>query len=1137
MYHPEAAARENIDRQLLAVGWLIQDKKDLNLSASRGVAVREMQSMGGPADYILFVDGKALGVVEAKKAGTTLSGVAEQSARYSAAKNGSPSAGPIPCPSPTNPPASKPTSATSATPTPAPAPSSPSTPPSTCSNSSSNAARQLPSAPASANSPRSNTVTAPRDCQIDAITSLEKSLAANRPRALIQMATGSGKTFTAVTQAYRLIKHAGAKRILFLVDRGNLGRQTVNEFQQFITPDDGRKFTDLYNVQMLGPGGIDPVCKVTVSTIQRLYSQLSGNDSFDDEADEHSGYEVARQPPQAKNRSPSRYNPDIPIESFDFVIVDECHRSIYNLWRQVLEYFDAFLIGLTATPSKATLGFFDRNLVTEYPYVQAVADGVNVGYDIYRIKTEVSEKGVTVKAGHDYQKRDRLTRAKRWEIQEAEETYQKTQLDRSVVVPDQIRTVIQPFREKLFTEIFTDRPARAKPWASTNPGCPRPSSSPRTTATPRTSSTSSAKEFGKGNDFCKKVTYKASGKSEDIIKAFRTAPEFRIAVTVDMIATGTDIKPLECLLFLRDVRSQLYFEQMKGRGTRTIDPDALASVTPDAGGKTRFVLVDAVGVTESDKTDSRPMESKPTVAFDKLLLGIAMGARDEATLTTVASRLARLDRMLSQADREEIAQVSGGPSVKQIAAALIKATDPDEIEKVAEASRLSSPEQEQLRQDAVATFNFFNIEAETTKAEGAYLPHWHQDGVIYFVTFRLADSLPQEKLKAFTEEKELWQSQNPEPHTPEQKAEYYERFPQRLQEWLDLGYGSMILKHEEAAQIVNNAITHFEGDRYILDEFVVAANHVHVLVAPQGEHNLSDILHSWKSFTAKELLKLPVAEKLTTAPTVWQKESWDHIVRSEASLNKFREYIAAHKVAEASRLNPSWEELRRDAAATLANEAAKPLATNPALRDLLEAKRRKTDVTIDHLTGDTVISAGYDEEKARQLVTSWKQFLEDNQDEITALQILYNRPHAKRHLVYEELKTLAEAVARPPYHIAPAEVWKAYEHLEKRPLTADPVKTLTNLITLVRHTVDPEATPLAPFPELVETRYQQWLAQHGDRFTDAQRHWLDVIKNYVALNGAFATDDQHAYLDAWQSVDSDEGVPLAVAKRVFGKDP
>jgi type I restriction enzyme, R subunit len=918
--HPEATARENIDRQLMAAGWLIQDKKDLNLSASRGVAVREMQSHGGPADYILFVDGRAIGIVEAKKEGTTLSAVAEQSARYTAAMKWIPQRWADPLPftyestgietnfrdqrDPDS--RSRPIFAFH-------------TP---------EHLLELVQQPDTLRArlrqfPALNTAPL-RECQIDAVSKLELSLAANRPRALIQMATGSGKTFTAVTQAYRLIKHAGAKRILFLVDRGNLGRQTVNEFQQFTTPDDGRKFTDLYNVQMLGPGGIDDVCKVTVSTIQRLYSQLSGNATFDDEADEHSGYEAAGAT-AGKDPLEVRYNPKIPIESFDFVIVDECHRSIYNLWRQVIEYFDAFLIGLTATPSKATLGFFDRNLVTEYPYVQAVADGVNVGYDIYRIKTEVSEKGVTVKAGHDYQKRDRLTRAKRWEIQEAEETFQKTQLDRSVVVPDQLRTVIRTFREKLFTEIFTDRPARAKAMGLDEPWVPKTLIFAKDDSHAEDIVDIVRKEFGKGNDFCKKVTYRASGKSEDIIKAFRTAPEFRIAVTVDMIATGTDIKPLECLLFLRDVRSQLYFEQMKGRGTRTIDPDALASVTPDAGGKTRFVLVDAVGVTESDKTDSRPMESKPSVAFDKLLLGIAMGARDEATLTTVASRLARLDRILSQADREEIAKVSGGHSVKQIAAALIKATDPDEI-------------------------------------RGRALP--------------------------------------------------------------------------------------------------------------------------------------------PGAPTYSE---------------------------------PTPAELKA-AAEALAEEAAKPLASNPALRDLLEAKRRKADVTIDHLTGDTLISAGYDEEKARQLVTSWKQFLEDNQDEITALQILYNRPHAKKHLLYEELKTLAEAVARPPYHIAPAEVWKAYEHLEKRPLTTDPVKTLTNLITLVRHTVDPQKTPLSPFPELVETRYQQWLAQHGERFTDAQRHWLEVIKNYVALNGAFATDNQDAYLDAWQSVDSDEGVPLAVANRVFGKD-
>lgn len=919
---PEQEAREVIDAQLAAAGWTVQGIKELNLSASRGVAIRELQSMGGPADYVLFVDGKAIGVVEAKKVGTTLSAVAEQSARYTAAKKWIPQrwADPLPF-----------TYETTGVETnfrDQRDPDSRSRPvfafhrpehlvelvqqPDTL-------RARLKHFPALNTKPL-------RDCQIAAITDLEKSLADNRPRALLQMATGSGKTFTACTQAYRLIKHAGAKRILFLVDRGNLGRQTVNEFQQFTTPDDGRKFTDLYNVQMLGPAGIDPVCKVTVSTIQRLYAQLSNNDQFDDEADEHSGYEGAGST-AGKEPLPVTYNTRIPIESFDFVIVDECHRSIYNLWQQVIEYFDAFLIGLTATPSKATLGFFNQNLVTEYPHVQAVADGVNVGYDIYRIKTRVSEEGTKLEAGFDYQKRDRLTREKRWAVQDEEESFQKTQLDRSVVVPDQMRTVIKTFREKLFTDLF---PGRTGEWV------------PKTLIFAKDDNHAEdivnivREEFGKGNDFCKKVTYKASGKSEDIIKAFRTAPEFRIAVTVDMIATGTDIKPLECLLFLRDVRSQLYFEQMKGRGTRTIDPTDLATVTPDAGSKTRFVLVDAVGVTESDKTDSRPLERKPTVAFDQLLKNVAIGHRDEDTLTSLANRIARLDQSLSASDKAEL-QSTGGISLKQLASDLLRATDPD------------------------------NVAA---------------------VSNRQANLPPEQAL---------------------QKAQ------------LDL-----------------------------------------------------------------------------------------------------------------------------------ANTAAAPIASNPAFRDLLETKRRNREITIDHVASDEVIAIGYDEEKAKGLINNWKQFLEDNQDEITALQILYNKPHAKRYLVYEELKALAEAIARPPYHIAPAEVWSAYEHLEKRPLTRNPVKTLTNLITLVRHAVDPQKTPLAPFPELVEQRFKNWLAQQQaaqpqpgtknqelrtPRFNESQIHWLEVIKNYIALNGAFATDDQTAYLDAWQSVDSDEGVPLAVAKRVFGGDP
>ena len=308
--------------------------------------------------------------------------------------------------------------------------------------------------------------------QEKAIRNLEVSLAAGRQRALVQMATGSGKTFTACNLIYRLIKHAGARRVLFLVDRSNLGRQTLREFQGFATPDDGRKFTELYNVQHLSSAQIDGVSRVCIATIQRVYSMLKGEE-LDPELEEASGFDRA---PFQREPAPVKYNPNYPIDTFDVIITDECHRSIYNLWRQVLEYFDAFLIGLTATPSKQTFGFFQQNLVMEYNHAQAVADGVNVDFDVYRIKTAITQQGSTVEADYIVDKRDRLTRRVRWVKLEEDLTYTPNQLDREVVAEDQIRTVIRTFRERLFTEI-----------SPTARSCPRRSSSPKTIATPTTS--------------------------------------------------------------------------------------------------------------------------------------------------------------------------------------------------------------------------------------------------------------------------------------------------------------------------------------------------------------------------------------------------------------------------------------------------------------------------------------------------------------------------------------------------------------------------------------------------------------------------------------------------------------------------
>lgn len=453
---PEARARMQIDRMLAEAGWAVQNHSGANTSASLGVAIREfvLDPPHGRADYLLFVDRRAVGVIEAKKEGETLTGVAWQTSKYLDGLPGYvPTAieGALPF-------AYQSTGVeTRFTNTLDPDPAS----------------RQVfwfhrPETFASwtdlRESPRAPTLRGRlRDlpeleeaglwpAQVRAIRNLEESLAAARPRALIQMATGSGKTFTAANIAYRLVKHAGARRVLFLVDRANLGRQTLKEFQGFTTPDDGRKFTELYNVQHLSTNTIDPVARVTISTIQRLYSTLRGDPDLDPEIDEHSPEALAPAEPV-----PVAYNPAVPIEAFDVIIVDECHRSIFGLWRQVIDYFDAFVIGLTATPNKQAFGFFNQNLVMEYSHEQAVADAVNVDFDVYRIRTEITEKGSTIDAGLVTQFRDRQTRSTRWQKLDDEITYGAEALDRAVVARDQIRTVIRTFRDRLFTEIFPGR--------------------------------------------------------------------------------------------------------------------------------------------------------------------------------------------------------------------------------------------------------------------------------------------------------------------------------------------------------------------------------------------------------------------------------------------------------------------------------------------------------------------------------------------------------------------------------------------------------------------------------------------------------------------------------------------------------
>ena len=504
-----------------------------------------------------------------------------------------------------------------------------------------------------------------RECQISAIENLDKSFKDNFPRALVQMATGSGKTYTAITSIYRLLKKpVEGKRVLFLVDTKNLGEQAEQEFMAYTPSDDNRKFTELYNVQRLKSSYMSKDAQVCICTIQRLYSILKGEE-LEEKAEETNPNEAFH----PKEPMPVVYNEKIPIEFFDFIVIDECHRSIYNLWRQVLEYFDAFLIGLTATPDKRTFGFFNENIVSEYSHERAVADGVNAGYDVYTIETEITSQGARIEAKEYIDVREKLTRRKRWEQLDEEVNYAGKQLDKDVVNPSQIRNIIKAFKNKL-PEIFPGR-----------------SEIPKTLIFAKTDSHADdiieivREEFAEGNDFCKKITYQSDEDPKSILAQFRNSYNPRIAVTVDMIATGTDVKPLECLLFMRDVRSRNYFEQMKGRGTRTLGGDDLKKVTPSAkANKTHFIIVDAVSVTKSLKTDSRPLEREPTVPLKDLLGAVLMGSEDESTFLSLANRLTRMDKQITPTQQEKIKDMAGGVSLGAIVNRLLDAHNPDKIE-------------------------------------------------------------------------------------------------------------------------------------------------------------------------------------------------------------------------------------------------------------------------------------------------------------------------------------------------------------------------------------------------------------------------------------------------------------------------
>ena len=884
--NPEQIARDNIDLQLRASGWAVQKKSKINLAESFGVAVREYQTDVGPADYVLFVDKKPVGIIEAKSEdkGFQLTQVEDQSTEYANAKLKYLNNDPLPFVYESTGELTRFTDYRDEKPRSRPVFSF-------------HKPETFQEWLKQDDTLRNNFLKMPvlpierlRDCQIIAVNNLEKSFKKNHPKALIQMATGSGKTYTAITFIYRLLKFTNAKRILFLVDTKNLGEQAEQEFMAYLPNDDNRKFTELYGVHRMKSSFVPTDNQVYISTIQRLYSILRGKELAED-----AELENPNERWQPKEPQPVAYNQNLPIEFFDFLVIDECHRSIYNLWKQVLEYFDAFQIGLTATPDNRTFGYFNQNVVSEYTHEQAVIDGVNVGFNEYEIETEITQKGATIWKGEQVDQREKLTRKTRWEQLDEDVNYDGKHLDKSVVNLNQIRLVIRTLKEK-FSEMFPDRFDEKGEFEV-----------PKTLIFAKTDSHADdiiqivREEFGEGNRFCKKVTYKTEEDPKSILTQFRNDYYPRIAVTVDMIATGTDVKPLECLLFMRDVRSRNYFEQMKGRGTRTILLDDLRKVTPTAKfAKDHFVIVDAVGVTKSLKTDSRPLERKPGVNLKDLLGAVAVGVRDEDTFSTLANRLVRLDKQIGEREREQFKEKANDKSISDVARELLKAYDPDTVDELRELVKGENP----------------NLESDEIER-------------------------------------------------------------------------AVKTKHD---QIIESAAEVFTGE---LNEFV-------------------------------------------------------------------------------------------------------------------ENVRKSLYQIIDTINPDKLTKAGWNTdniEQANGLINDFKTWIEDNRDEITALQIFYGQPFRRRELTYKMIRELHDKLKRERPHISPLNVWRAFEQLEDAEGTA---KTeLTALVALVRKVSGIDENLIA-YEKTIDRNFQNWVfgKQAGAlKFNEDQMQWLRMIKDHIATSFHIEQDD------------------------------
>lgn len=362
---------------------------------------------------------------------------------------------------------------------------------------------------------------------------------------------------------------------------------------------------NLYTIKRLRKEN-DVNADIVISTIQKLFAVLTGQAIQDGNEDEED--ELAKKNEEKESKEVVELCNDLklPPDYFQLIIVDECHRSIYGKWKKVLDYFSgATVLGLTATPTPEAYAFFNNNIIENYKYEDSIVDGVNVPSRIYRIITDVTAHGGTIEQGAKVVETAKRTGKSETHAAPITVEYGSSELDRSVVNKNQIREVLLAYKKAIYEDLY---PERDKKWEFIPKTLIFAKDDNHAAEIVEIAEDVFKTEFENNTlpkNYVQKITYTA-GDSDALITDLRTTKDFRIAVTVTLVATGTDVKPLEVVLFMKDVHSDVLYTQMKGRGCRIISDDKLKEVTPNADTKECYYIVDAVGVTESEKHIPKP---------------------------------------------------------------------------------------------------------------------------------------------------------------------------------------------------------------------------------------------------------------------------------------------------------------------------------------------------------------------------------------------------------------------------------------------------------------------------------------------------------------------------------------------------